>query len=70
MPHNTNPLMNVDVTRPLPAVLAEIERIYLAHTMTRANGNKTEAARLAGLSPDTLRRKLDNYTVKQVFVLS
>lgn len=65
-----NPLARVDLSRPLSAVQAEIERIYLSHAMTRANGNKTEAARLAGLSVDTMRRKLDNYTVKQVFILT
>jgi DNA-binding protein Fis len=49
--------------RCLPVVIREVERAYLEWALTRARGNKTKAARLAGIKPDTFRAKLRNYTV-------
>jgi DNA-binding NtrC family response regulator len=50
----------------LPAMgldLEELERDLIAQALDRADGNKTSAARLLGLSRDTLRYRLEKYGV-------
>jgi DNA-binding NtrC family response regulator len=50
----------------LPAagfVLDEIERDFICQALDRVAGNKTRAARLLGLSRDTLRYRLEKYGI-------
>lgn len=50
----------------LPSVglqLAEVERDLIVQALARAKGNKSEAARLLGISRDTLRYRLEKYGV-------
>jgi len=44
--------------------LEELERDLIRQAMTRTRGNVTEAARLLGLSRDTLRYRLDKYDIR------
>ena len=41
--------------------LAEVEKIQLLHTLESVNGNKSKAARILGISRQTLREKLKSY---------
>lgn len=59
----------IDLNRPLSAVLKEIEAKYLSHVMTISNGNKAEAARRAGMNDNTFRKRIAGYTVRTVFTL-
>ncbi len=43
--------------------LEEIEREFICQALDRAGGNKTRAARLLGLSRDTLRYRLEKYGI-------
>jgi len=43
----------------LPENLKEVQRLVINHTMEKAGGNKTEAARRLGLSREGLRKKLN-----------
>ena len=50
----------------LPAagfVLDDVERDFICQALDRADGNKTRAARLLGLSRDTLRYRLEKYGI-------
>ncbi|HEX7019457.1 MAG TPA: sigma-54 dependent transcriptional regulator [Gemmatimonadaceae bacterium] len=50
----------------LPAAgvdLEEIERDFICQALERSNGNKTGAARLLGLSRDTMRYRLEKYGI-------
>ncbi len=42
--------------RPAPT-LNELERAYMEYTLHKAGGNKSHAARLLGISRETLRRR-------------
>ncbi len=42
-------------------VLEEVERQLIMSALRRADGNKSKAARLLGLTRDTLRYRLDKY---------
>ena len=44
--------------------LDEIEREFISQALDRADGNKTRAARLLGLSRDTLRYRLEKYGIR------
>ena len=51
----------------LPAAgfsLEEIERDFIAQALERTSGNKTRAARLLGLSRDTLRYRLEKFGIE------
>ena len=43
-----------------PMHLDEIEKIVINHTLKKAGGNQSEAAKILGISRKTLRRKLSN----------
>jgi DNA-binding NtrC family response regulator len=43
--------------------LEELERDLICQALARAEGNKTGAARLLGLSRDTLRYRLEKYGI-------
>ncbi|GHE03728.1 Fis family transcriptional regulator [Defluviimonas sp. 20V17] len=53
--------------RPLSDVIKEVEAAYLGHVLTKADGNKTKAAELAGVATDTFRKKLSLYRIRAVF---
>lgn len=42
----------------LSHVMQEVERRYFCYALNKANGNKAEAARVAGMSYQTFTRKL------------
>ncbi len=44
--------------------LDELERELIAQALERTDGNKTGAARLLGLSRDTLRYRLEKYGIE------
>ena len=41
-----------------PRTLAEVERAYIAQIMQRVESNKSKAAKILGISRQTLRKKL------------
>lgn len=47
--------------------LESIEKAYIHFVMTQAGGNKTKAAKILGIDPSTLYRKLDRYNLKEMF---
>lgn len=53
--------------RSLADVIKAVEALYLGHVLTEAGGNKRRAADLAGLAPDTFRKKLALYEIRAVF---
>jgi len=55
--------------RPLSDVIREVEARYLSYIMTKTGGNKTHAAKRAGMELKTFRRRLENYTVRKVYSL-
>lgn len=55
--------------RTLSQVLMEVERLYLETVLTKACGNKTLAAKIAGVSLSTFREKLSRFTVKMAISL-
>jgi transcriptional regulator of acetoin/glycerol metabolism len=50
---------------PLEGGLEEVERRTLVHALTRAAGNKSEAARLLGIPRTTLLDKLRRYKLDE-----
>jgi two-component system response regulator HydG len=42
-------------------MLSEVERIQLLHTLEATGNNKSKAARILGISRQTLREKLKSY---------
>jgi DNA-binding NtrC family response regulator len=46
---------------PLGTSLRDVERELILRTLAFVGGNKTQAARVLGISPRTLYRKLDEY---------
>jgi two-component system response regulator AtoC len=44
--------------------LCEVERLQLLHTLDMTNNNKSKAARILGISRQTLREKLKSYAVE------
>jgi two-component system response regulator HydG len=48
-----------------PIRLEEMEREHIVKVMTRANGNKTKAAKLLGIDRKTLRIKLKKYGIEE-----
>lgn len=61
--------LSISLEAPLATVLIEVERLYLSSAMTRAKGNRVEAAKLAGMPLDTFRKKVKKYTVETVITL-
>jgi DNA-binding NtrC family response regulator len=47
-----------------PPTLEELERAYLARLLEYAQGNRTQAARLAGISYPTIAKKIADYGLK------
>lgn len=62
-------IVEIALEGPLSCVLQEVERLYLAHVMTVANGNKCKAADLAGLSRNTFHRKIACYSQRAIITL-
>ncbi len=51
----------IDYSLPLDAAIERLEKEYLLHALAAAGNNKTEAARVLGISVRTLHYKLDKY---------
>jgi transcriptional regulator with PAS, ATPase and Fis domain len=51
----------IDYSLPLEAALERLEKEYLRHALTATGNNKTEAARVLGISVRGLHYKLDKY---------
>jgi DNA-binding NtrC family response regulator len=47
-----------------PPTLAELEKDYLAQLLEYAGGNKSQVARLTGLSYPTVTRKITDYGIE------
>ena len=47
-----------------PPSLAELEALYIAETLSRTKGNKTECARILGISRKNLYEKIARYDIK------
>jgi len=62
--------ITVSLNGPLSTVMQEVERLYLSHAMTLAQGNKTKAAEISGMSRDTFNKKVERYTVQAVYTLA
>ncbi len=45
--------------------LAEVEKLHLLHTLDATNNNKSKAARILGISRQTLREKLKSYDAQE-----
>lgn len=61
-------LVNIDA--PLVRVLQDVERRYLERALTLSSGNKTKAAKIAGMSHDAFRKKVARYTIQAVYSLA
>jgi two-component system response regulator FlrC len=48
--------------------LRDVERDLILETLTHTHGNRTEAARLLGVSVRTLRNKIVEYAAEGVYV--
>lgn len=44
-----------------------LEKQFISYALTRAGGNKAEAARLAGMSYDTFLRRLARYNLRVTY---
>lgn len=51
------------------ALLAEFERTYLSHLVNRADGNMSEAARIAGVDRTTLYRLIEKHDLRRSTIL-
>lgn len=60
-PINTDEAVN---KKPYRAMLASVEPEFLKELMRYAKGNKSKAAKHAGIDRSTLRRKLDYYGIE------
>lgn len=49
--------------------MVEAERLYLERVLALTGNNKTQAAKMAGVSLSTLKSKLSRYTVKTTVTL-
>jgi len=54
----------VDETEPANPTLESIEKAYIHYVMSQAGGKKTTAAKILGIDPSTLYRKLERYKLK------
>ena len=43
--------------------LQEMEKIHIAEALNKADGNKMQAAKLLGISRDTLYKKIQKYQI-------
>jgi DNA-binding NtrC family response regulator len=50
---------------PMPNALATVERELLRQTLHRTGWNVTRAARILGVSRDTLRYRIDKYGLRE-----
>ena len=54
---------NIDYSVPLRDALSEIEKKYIKKALSVSNNNKTEAARILGLSVRVLHYKIKKYNL-------
>lgn len=67
MPENGTPLVNMDEAFHLAKerIIGQFEREYLARLVSRAGGNMSKAARLAGIDRTTLYRLMDKHSFQR-----
>ncbi|HEY0730570.1 MAG TPA: sigma 54-interacting transcriptional regulator, partial [Pyrinomonadaceae bacterium] len=67
--HDLPPGLNAAVSarrqKEKPPSLAELEASYIAEVLARTNGNKTECARILGISRKNLYEKIARYDLRQ-----
>ncbi|HVP06363.1 MAG TPA: sigma-54 dependent transcriptional regulator [Candidatus Acidoferrum sp.] len=64
------PTTLVKESEPTTPTLESIEKAYIQYIMTQTDGKKTEAARILGIDPSTLYRKIERYRLKDVPAIS
>ena len=57
-----------DVTNVYAMVIAEVEAPLLERVLRHANGNKTKASTVLGMSRGTFRNKLKQYNLSQLVI--
>ncbi|WP_083101361.1 helix-turn-helix domain-containing protein [Pseudophaeobacter leonis] len=63
-------LMSIDLAaRTWSDITKEVEAGYFSHVLTKTGGNKAEAAKCAGMSVETFRRRVRTYSIHTVFHL-
>lgn len=63
-------ILSVDLTaRTWSDIIKEVEAGYFSHILTKTGGNKTQAAKCAGMTIETFRRKIRSYNIHTVFHL-
>jgi DNA-binding NtrC family response regulator len=63
-------LMSIDLAaRTWSDIIKEVEAGYFSHVLTKTRGNKAEAAKCAGMSVETFRRRVRTYSIHTVFHL-
>lgn len=63
-------LVSIDLAaRTWSDIIKEVEARYFSHVLTKTGGNKAEAAKCAGMSVETFRRRVRTYSVQTVFHL-
>ena len=63
-------LMSIDLAaRTWSDIIKEVEAGYFSHVLTKTGGNKAEAAKCAGMSVETFRRRVRTYSIHTVFHL-
>jgi DNA-binding NtrC family response regulator len=65
LPPGLNAAVNVRRQKEKPPSLAELEASYIAEVLARTNGNKTECARILGISRKNLYEKIARYDLRQ-----
>lgn len=53
--------------KPLSQVLLDVERRYYAWALNKSEGNKSQAARIAGVTYQTFTRKMDSMGLKVTY---
>ncbi|UCD63709.1 MAG: sigma-54-dependent Fis family transcriptional regulator [Candidatus Zixiibacteriota bacterium] len=56
----------VNESEPANPTLESIEKAYIHYVMSRTGGKKSKAAKILGIDPSTLYRKLERYNLKDV----
>ena len=54
----------VEDDTPLNPTLESMEKAYIHYIMSQTGGKKREAAKILGIDPSTLYRKIDKYSLK------
>ncbi|HEV2836311.1 MAG TPA: sigma-54 dependent transcriptional regulator [Pyrinomonadaceae bacterium] len=63
LPPSLSAAVNAQRQKEKPRSLAELEAVYIAETLARTKGNKTECARILGISRKNLYEKIARYDI-------